>query len=287
MSKWLSFFISVIIDWWIICRWCPRTIKWSAYHSSGKWCLSESPYVKGVMRIFVRYIFLLVCAFVRTDWRFMCLYLQKAERKFVIGLLSLTRNVKRAIQIHQELSHSRLNPAELLTGSFNGIKVCNFLPPFIFLLIYFFVICLCMKGVHQWLRSCTIHKHFYTIRWISPIIFIIHRLLYAESCPSSSSQPPAIFYYILSFLPSVTVPLFSVFLWIMGFYSLHFHFSYNTAIWVLGVDRFFFYNLIRSYREKILNGQTGWFKAQLGHQMVHPVRLDCPRLTRSNRTVHS
>ncbi|KAK2394618.1 putative type 1 membrane protein [Trifolium repens] len=48
---------------------------------------------------------------------------KKAERKFVIGLLSLTRNVKRAIQIHQELSHSRLSPAELLTGSFNGIKV--------------------------------------------------------------------------------------------------------------------------------------------------------------------
>ena len=61
--------------------------------------------------------------------RFMCLCLQEAERKFVIGLLSLTQNVKRAIQRHHDLSQSTLSPAELLTGCFNGIKVCNFLPP--------------------------------------------------------------------------------------------------------------------------------------------------------------
>lgn len=53
----------------------------------------------------------------------MCFCLQKAERNFVVGLLSLTRNVKRAIQMHDDLSQSTQNPAELLTGRFNGIKV--------------------------------------------------------------------------------------------------------------------------------------------------------------------
>lgn len=48
---------------------------------------------------------------------------KEAERKFVIGLLSLTQNVKRAIQRHHDLSQSTLSPAELLTGCFNGIKV--------------------------------------------------------------------------------------------------------------------------------------------------------------------
>ncbi|XP_057429518.1 uncharacterized protein LOC130722713 isoform X2 [Lotus japonicus] len=48
---------------------------------------------------------------------------KKAERNFVVGLLSLTRNVKRAIQMHDDLSQSTQNPAELLTGCFNGIKV--------------------------------------------------------------------------------------------------------------------------------------------------------------------
>ncbi|KAL5097701.1 hypothetical protein RYX36_002028 [Vicia faba] len=48
---------------------------------------------------------------------------KKEERKFVIGLLSLAQNVKRAVQMHHEISQSTLSPAELLTGSFNGIKV--------------------------------------------------------------------------------------------------------------------------------------------------------------------
>ncbi|XP_004486476.1 uncharacterized protein [Cicer arietinum] len=48
---------------------------------------------------------------------------KKAERKFVIGLLSLTQNVRKAIQLHHDLSQSTPSPAELLTGSFNGIKV--------------------------------------------------------------------------------------------------------------------------------------------------------------------
>ena len=59
--------------------------------------------------------------------RFTCLCLQKAERKFIIGLMSLTRNVQRAIQMHDNLSQSAKSPAELLTGCFNGIKVCHVL----------------------------------------------------------------------------------------------------------------------------------------------------------------
>ncbi|XP_019425545.1 PREDICTED: uncharacterized protein LOC109334302 isoform X1 [Lupinus angustifolius] len=48
---------------------------------------------------------------------------KKSERKLIVGLLSLTRNVKRAIQMHEDLSQGTLSPAELLTGSFNSIKV--------------------------------------------------------------------------------------------------------------------------------------------------------------------
>ncbi|XP_061339691.1 uncharacterized protein LOC133286308 [Gastrolobium bilobum] len=47
---------------------------------------------------------------------------KKEERKFIVGLLSLTRNVKRAIQMHDNLSQSTQSPAELLTGYFDGIK---------------------------------------------------------------------------------------------------------------------------------------------------------------------
>ncbi|KAJ1420888.1 hypothetical protein SESBI_14036 [Sesbania bispinosa] len=48
---------------------------------------------------------------------------KKAERKFMVGLLSLMRNVERAIQMHDDLSQSTQSPAELLMGCFNGIKV--------------------------------------------------------------------------------------------------------------------------------------------------------------------
>ena len=48
---------------------------------------------------------------------------KKAERKFIVGLMSLTHNVQRAIQMHDNLSQSAKGPAELLTGCFNGIKV--------------------------------------------------------------------------------------------------------------------------------------------------------------------
>ncbi|XP_019419954.1 PREDICTED: uncharacterized protein LOC109330274 isoform X1 [Lupinus angustifolius] len=48
---------------------------------------------------------------------------KKSERKFIVGLLSLIRNVKGAIQMHEELSQDRPSPAEVLIGQFNSIKV--------------------------------------------------------------------------------------------------------------------------------------------------------------------
>ncbi|KAL2341561.1 hypothetical protein Fmac_009501 [Flemingia macrophylla] len=48
---------------------------------------------------------------------------KKADRKFILSLMSLTRNVQRAIQMHDDLSRGSNSPAELLTGCFNGIKV--------------------------------------------------------------------------------------------------------------------------------------------------------------------
>ncbi|KAK7331292.1 hypothetical protein VNO77_25514 [Canavalia gladiata] len=45
---------------------------------------------------------------------------KKAERQFMMGLMSLTRNVQRAIQMHDDLYQS---PAELLNGYFDSIKV--------------------------------------------------------------------------------------------------------------------------------------------------------------------
>ncbi|MED6110298.1 hypothetical protein PIB30_041656 [Stylosanthes scabra] len=48
---------------------------------------------------------------------------KKPEREYVIGLLSLIRNVQKAIQMHEYLSQTTQSPAELLMGYFNGIKV--------------------------------------------------------------------------------------------------------------------------------------------------------------------
>ncbi|XP_068496062.1 uncharacterized protein [Phaseolus vulgaris] len=48
---------------------------------------------------------------------------EKAVRMFVLDLMSLMRNVRRAIQLHDDLSQSTKSPAELLTGCFNGLKV--------------------------------------------------------------------------------------------------------------------------------------------------------------------
>ncbi|CAL5416660.1 unnamed protein product [Camellia sinensis] len=48
---------------------------------------------------------------------------KKAEREFITSLVSLVGNIRRAMEMHQDLSGSMRNPAELITGSFDGIKV--------------------------------------------------------------------------------------------------------------------------------------------------------------------
>ncbi len=48
---------------------------------------------------------------------------KKADREFIASLLSLTHNIRRVVEMHQDLSGSMQNAAELLTGSFDGIKV--------------------------------------------------------------------------------------------------------------------------------------------------------------------
>ncbi|XP_028080628.1 uncharacterized protein LOC114282184 isoform X1 [Camellia sinensis] len=48
---------------------------------------------------------------------------KKAEREFITSLVSLIGNIRRAMEMHQDLSGSMRNPAELITGSFDGIKV--------------------------------------------------------------------------------------------------------------------------------------------------------------------
>ncbi|KAM0944988.1 hypothetical protein DsansV1_C10g0097731 [Dioscorea sansibarensis] len=48
---------------------------------------------------------------------------KKADLKFVLSVASLVRNVKNAVKIHEDISQSGVNPAELLFGRFMGIQV--------------------------------------------------------------------------------------------------------------------------------------------------------------------
>ncbi|KAK1389775.1 Type 1 membrane protein [Heracleum sosnowskyi] len=48
---------------------------------------------------------------------------KNADREFIQSLFSLIRNIQRAIELHQDLSANVHNPAELMSGSFSGIKV--------------------------------------------------------------------------------------------------------------------------------------------------------------------
>jgi hypothetical protein len=51
------------------------------------------------------------------------LYMSKdVDRKFAASILSLVRNLKSAMEMHEDLSQSVEGPAELLIGSFDGIK---------------------------------------------------------------------------------------------------------------------------------------------------------------------
>ncbi|KAL4190394.1 hypothetical protein AMTRI_Chr07g75460 [Amborella trichopoda] len=47
---------------------------------------------------------------------------EKAEQAFVMDLISLVQNVKRAGEIHFDFSHNTIYPAELLLGCFTGIE---------------------------------------------------------------------------------------------------------------------------------------------------------------------
>ncbi|XP_059448694.1 uncharacterized protein LOC132179909 isoform X1 [Corylus avellana] len=47
---------------------------------------------------------------------------KKADREFTASLLSLIRNFRRAVELHEDLVQSTQSPAELITGCFDGIK---------------------------------------------------------------------------------------------------------------------------------------------------------------------
>ncbi|KAH7691583.1 hypothetical protein IHE45_01G008400 [Dioscorea alata] len=47
---------------------------------------------------------------------------KKADLKFVLSVVSLVRNIKNAVKIHEDISQSSVNPAELLFGRFMGIE---------------------------------------------------------------------------------------------------------------------------------------------------------------------
>ncbi|KAK4787244.1 hypothetical protein SAY86_011077 [Trapa natans] len=48
---------------------------------------------------------------------------KKAEKDFTASIISLVRNIKRAIEMHEDLSRSIVKPAELIKGSFDIMKV--------------------------------------------------------------------------------------------------------------------------------------------------------------------
>ncbi|KAK1284380.1 hypothetical protein QJS10_CPB21g00101 [Acorus calamus] len=47
---------------------------------------------------------------------------KEADREFVLSLVSLIHNVKKAIEMHEDFAESHQSPSELLTGSFTGIE---------------------------------------------------------------------------------------------------------------------------------------------------------------------
>lgn len=47
---------------------------------------------------------------------------KKAEKDFALKLLVLSQNIKRAVDVHEHLAQSIRRPAELMMGSFDGIK---------------------------------------------------------------------------------------------------------------------------------------------------------------------
>lgn len=51
---------------------------------------------------------------------------QEAERKFALNLLGLYQNIRRAVSVHDDLSHGIERTAELIVGRFGGIDVRTF-----------------------------------------------------------------------------------------------------------------------------------------------------------------
>eukprot|EP00262_Sarcandra_glabra_P001162 TRINITY_DN11180_c0_g1_i1.p1 TRINITY_DN11180_c0_g1~~TRINITY_DN11180_c0_g1_i1.p1 ORF type:complete len:379 (-),score=59.06 TRINITY_DN11180_c0_g1_i1:320-1456(-) len=47
---------------------------------------------------------------------------RKADREFAVSLVSLVRNIKSAMEMHEDFTRSPLDVAELVTGCFTGIK---------------------------------------------------------------------------------------------------------------------------------------------------------------------
>ncbi|XP_023928773.1 uncharacterized protein LOC112040103 [Quercus suber] len=50
---------------------------------------------------------------------------KKADRDFIVSLLSLIRNFRRAVELHEDLAQSMQSPAELITGCFDGFKALS------------------------------------------------------------------------------------------------------------------------------------------------------------------
>ena len=51
--------------------------------------------------------------------------LQKVHREFASKLFALSNNIKKAMEMHEDLSQTLHRPAELIMGSFDEINVLN------------------------------------------------------------------------------------------------------------------------------------------------------------------
>ena len=86
--------------------------------------------------------------------------MQKAEREFITSLVSLIDNIRRAMDMHQDLSGSMRNPAELITGSFDGIKVAHFSIAYSSSFKSFKTMNMCMTGfIKKNYERITLKKH--------------------------------------------------------------------------------------------------------------------------------
>lgn len=50
---------------------------------------------------------------------------QKADKEFITSLISLLHNIRRVMELHQDLAGKVQNYPELITGTFDGIKVIS------------------------------------------------------------------------------------------------------------------------------------------------------------------